>query len=246
MKILVGVTSCARDMENGFNQAVRDTWWRELHDCTARTAGYTPTLEGVFVVGVEAAPLLRKSMTSSVENSDVQILPCPDDYNSLPQKTYALVRHAFDRGFDFLFKCDTDTFVCVEKMLNKSRFFDFDYTGHFNTERKGKTVYDSCYRWASGGSGYWLSRLAMEYILMNPPDERALCPRLKIPCEDLWVGQVLGPRVDEGRLRACHDERHASGYREDFKTKFSSHFCSTGQGRVFDVGWMHAHAEANR
>ena len=42
---------------------------------------------------------------------DLIHLDCPDDYQSLPQKTYKLAEYALSHGYDLLLKCDDDTFM---------------------------------------------------------------------------------------------------------------------------------------
>src|SRR5271157_5114842 len=82
---------------------------------------------------------------------DEVFLNCPDDYHSLYHKTQGLVRWALERGYDYLYKCDVDTLVCPKNLLS-SGFEQWDYTGGRNGH------------FASGGSGYWLSRKAMELV----------------------------------------------------------------------------------
>jgi Galactosyltransferase len=77
--------------------------------------------------------------------------PCPDDYESLSMKTRWLCLWAITNySFDFLFKCDDDTYVHVERLLDCDTLGD--YVG---CEISGHT-----YGHASGGAGYRLSRNA--------------------------------------------------------------------------------------
>lgn len=85
---------------------------------------------------------------------DVVVLPCPDDYASLPQKTAAMLRWFADRyEFDFLFKCDDDTYVCVERLLAYQP--PHEYCGW-----DVSVSFPGSPRVASGGAGYFLSRRA--------------------------------------------------------------------------------------
>ena len=47
------------------------------------------------------------------------LLPCPNDYGALPQRTRWFCRWAIDAGgqWDYLFKCDSDTYVSVPRLL---------------------------------------------------------------------------------------------------------------------------------
>lgn len=225
---LIAVVSCMRDTQNGFNDAIRQTWLSP-----PQSSNY------VFVVGRRAPDSRRKR--------DELILDCPDDYKSLPWKTYELCRWFMrETDYDYLFKCDTDTYVNVDKMLD-SDFRDYDYVGSFNGPLgKAGVIYNACYAWASGGSGYWISRLAAKVLLQNPPEKEALCPKLKIPCEDLYVGQILGPAIEVGMLKGKHDERYGRSFSPDFKTEFTSHYCSEGMKRKFDTSWQFRQHEVNQ
>lgn len=225
MKVLVAISSCGRDTKNGFNQAVRDTWLKDL-----RGADYK------FFLGRDVASA----------REDEIVVDAPDDYRSLPWKTKALLQWALDCGYDYVWKADTDTYVVPDRLLH-SGFANHDYIGHFNAELGNPNiVYGKCFTWASGGSGYWLSRRAAEHVVKHDPIPLSLCPVLNIPCEDLWVGQVLGPKIADGTFKAKHDPRYASGFDEiDFRTEISSHFCSEGAGRSFDVEWMYKHYQVN-
>lgn len=223
-KTLIAIVSCARDTQNGFNEAIRKTW-----------------LDGVssdyaLVLGRDAIPTLP----------DEVIVDSKDDYLSLPNKTHALLRWALERDYTHIFKCDTDTYVKPARIL-ESDFQAHDYIGFFNGPvGKPNVVYKTCYAWASGGSGYWLNKRAAQYIIDNPPDYRAKCPVLKIPCEDLWVGQLLGERIYKGVFTGLHDTRYWRGFRLDYKVEFSVHYCSEGMNRKFDTRWMYEHHEVNK
>lgn len=225
LKILIAILSCARDESNGFNQAVRNTWLRDIQG-----ADY------YFFLGRGAV----------AENSDEILLDCPDGYLNLPEKSKALFKWASDNQYDYVFKCDTDTYVNSERLLS-SGFYENDYTGYFNgVIGVPNTVYSQCYSWASGGSGYWLSGRAARYISEQDTHPACVCPMTKIPCEDLWVGQVLGPRIATGFFSAKHDPRYGRSYRDDCVVEISAHYCSEGAGRKFNTDWMYRHHGVNQ
>lgn len=93
---------------------------------------------------------------------------------SLTYRTQAICRWALERGYDFVFKCDDDTYIFVERLL-ASGFENHDYSG-WSWQNDG-------YTFASGGAGYWLSRKAMK-IISEATD-------LSEPREDMWVGALL-------------------------------------------------------
>lgn len=121
MKVLIGVISCNRDRQN--QQQARNTW---LKDCT----------EYRFILG----------RSCYEPTQDELILDAPDDYRNLVQKVRKTIEYAASNGFDYLFKCDVDTYCHVSRLLS-SGFENHDYVGRY------------------GGAGYWLSRKAMLALL---------------------------------------------------------------------------------
>ena len=223
-KLLIAIASCNRDSKNGFNQAIRDTWLKDA------------SVNYKFFLG----------SGSTDPREDEIILNCPDDYLSLPQKTLEILRWALKEGYDYIYKCDTDTFVMPEKLL-ESGFENYDYVGTFNGDLGiPNFVYSSLYSWASGGSGYCVSKKSADIILREGVTGKAMCPRLHIPCEDLWIGQVLGPGIRDKSLKAHDDSRYGRHYTDDYKTDISSHYCSEGMKRKFDVSWMFKHYNTNK
>jgi hypothetical protein len=105
------------------------------------------------------------------ENSspDELILDTPDNDRTALGKVKHLIQYALDNGYDYLFKCDIDSYVHVPRLLS-SGFEQYDYSGY-----GGPPLY--------GGSGYWLSRRAMQ-----------IAQRTKIAeliFEDHWTGRAL-------------------------------------------------------
>jgi len=171
-KLQIAVKSCAGHLDLGFHQKIRETWGQGL--------------DVKFFIGEN----FRK------HEADEVIVDAPDDYHSLPRKTRAICQWATGKAIDYLFLCDTDTYVIPNKLLT-SGFENYDYAGKIDRpfgepfpynaiNRDGQsTFYPRCYPWASGGYGYFLSRKAYTIIAdKNPAGFWA---------EDLWIGQVLGP-----------------------------------------------------
>lgn len=114
--------------------ACRDTWASNL----------PKEVDLVFLVGDPQAK-------SPYRVDDVLYCPCPDNYESLPQKTRWFCDWALaSASFDFLFKCDDDTYVVIDRLL--SVLPKHDYVGH---DLGG---------YASGGAGYLLSRRAAQVV----------------------------------------------------------------------------------
>ena len=76
--------------------------------------------------------------------------------DSLPEKTYKMLVKSLDYEWDFLFKCDDDTYVAFDKLINLLKNYNPDdelYIG-------GKIV--NPFPYAQGGAGYALTRSAVK------------------------------------------------------------------------------------
>ena len=128
VKLIIGVLS-ARHYEDR-RQACRETW----------AAGLPHGVDLVFLIGDPQAKL-------PYQVEDMLYCPCHDDYESLPQKTRWFCAWALAHtSFEYLFKCDDDTYVAVDRLLEILP--EHHYVGH------------DVGGYASGGAGYFLSRQA--------------------------------------------------------------------------------------
>jgi hypothetical protein len=134
--------------------AVRETWARD-------TAAFRNHVDFRFFYG---DPFV------GVAEMDEVVLPCPDDYEHLPHKTIEICRWALEQGYDFLLKCDDDSYVWVDRLVRELMGSKFDYAGYLN--------HNVC----SGGCGYWLSRKAMALVAAYRPEHWA---------EDVTVSHAL-------------------------------------------------------
>jgi len=164
-KVLIAIKSCLRDWMRGDHDVIRDTW-----------GSYVPkNVDLKFFMGDNQPHWLL------APSSDEVIMHCPDKYLDLAHKTKAIAAYAYDKGYDFVFLCDNDTFVHPEKLLT-SGFQNFDYSGHFWT-------YDGKNKYFHGGYGYWFSRRSMyDVSIAEVGDSKH---------EDAWVGDVIrkGPNM---------------------------------------------------
>lgn len=87
---------------------------------------------------------------NSMPADDEVILPVRDDYMALPSKVRAAMQWALDHDYDYIFKCDRDTFIHADRLMAAIPEGQ-DYVGLVGNEG------DCC----GGGAGYWVSRLAM-------------------------------------------------------------------------------------
>lgn len=183
MKILIAIHGAHSQPE--FMQAQRETWLADIEGADYKFfLGYPETeAEDIVLVDSEDGPIWeggvggRRTWIPNV-------------------KTEAIVSYALDNGYDFVFKCDDDTYVRAGALL-AGGFEEHDYSGF--TE-KHYTIALGFYRWAQGGSGYWLSRRALEVIA-----EHGL--RTVVLPEDFAVGNALATHG----IHPYHDDRYAPG-----------------------------------
>ncbi len=119
-------------------KAVRETWWKDI--------AFHKNVTGKFFYGegADRPPL-----------EDEVFLPVPDDYAHLVDKTQAICNWAMQNNFDYVYLCDDDTYIYVDRLVHEPKIHRFDYAGYLNGEI------------ASGGVGYWLSRKAMSEVVRN-------------------------------------------------------------------------------
>jgi len=173
--LLIAISSCEYFEANKINDAQRDTWLPEANKLR---------VDYKFFHGQGATT-----------KGDVIVLDVPDDYSHMSHKTKESLRWAFDMGYNFVFRCFPDTYVCVERLMT-CQWDKADYWGDF---RPG---FFCC-----GGHGYCLSRKAMEYLI-NAPIKSDRGPEhpnwnaANAGAEDIWVGLILSEHPDIVRADA--------------------------------------------
>ena len=100
-------------------------------------------------------------------------------------RTKLMVKYAYDNGYDFVFRVDSDAYVWVNRLL-ACGFEQWDYSGWCLQAQQGEW----CVNTAHGGVGFFLNRKAME-IVMNAPVERYADRKY---WGDLWAGHQLYKR----------------------------------------------------
>ena len=152
----------------------------------------------------------------------------PDDYLGLPRKTCAILRYAEAARFDFIFLCDTDTFVRPELLLASGFGIVISLAISGTAFRANEKVMGSML--GPLVAGYWLSMQAVSYIAHNQLFEDW--------AEDRMVGQLLGPHIAMGKLTAVNNRLYgASVERDDLIT---AHYESRILKRQYDPAWMRA------
>ena len=129
MRVLIAVPSC--HPMHRFEHAIRRTWGKDVKDADLR-----------FFVGNPAGE----------PEADKVFLNVGDTLQDLTHKVVAMFGWALDQSYDYAFKCDLDTLVRPQALL-QSDFFRHDWVGGRNTF------------FSSGGAGYWLSRKAMQAVV---------------------------------------------------------------------------------
>ena len=174
MNILIAIGSCQEWETNGCNQAVRDTWVRDIPSCTVD--GYSfRCVDYKFFHG-------RGSETLS----DVVVLDVPDERIGIVRKTRAVHQWAYERDYDFVFQCWADTYVDVSTLL-QSGFEQHEYFGSIHSYAGAPKA-----RWGFilGGAGWWASRRACKTLMDATPSEDFIYNNGM--ADDLWVGNTLG------------------------------------------------------
>ena len=137
--------------------------------------------------GMDAVFLLGEPAVKGPDRcGPLLVLPCPDAYRTLPQRTWQFVRWALDRDdWDYLLKCDDDTYVAVARLAA----YDPQGCDYIGAEWKPGASY------GSGGAGYLLSRRAAEIVA-----GKMLAP---LGAED----QLVGLRMRENGIPLTIDPR---------------------------------------
>ena len=149
-------------------RAVRETWWRDLQAHS--------NVEGKFFYGVPHP-------VGSVPAPDEVFVNVPDDYSELPRKTIAIARYALGHDFDFVFKCDDDTYVWVDRLVREIMEHRPEYGGF---EHGGV---------CTGGPGWILGRKAMQVVSTWTPDHWA---------EDVSVAKALSHTNIKPTMLSAH------------------------------------------
>lgn len=173
-------------------QAIRDGWMALLRDMGV------PCL--VFVGAGDGR----------IEGNVVH-LNAPDDYEGLPQKTLAMVRWVLENTrYSYLVKVDDDCFLDPQAFFGDLTHLKFDYYGrplsrvrgqmdrtwHMakSTHARGRLELDKSpepSRYADGGSGYALSRIAMAALCAAADSPRGQELSHLSFMEDKLVGDLL-------------------------------------------------------
>lgn len=169
MKILAAISSCQSFEDSGLNTPQRETWIP-----IAESLGITC----VFFHG-----------NGAKEKQNVVVLPVDDGMGGLTEKAKAKAKFAHDYGYDYMFSCFPDTYLCPGRLLG-SGFEFFDYLGNVYQHPGGAP-------YCQGGPGYVLSRNAMKALYQESSSYLN---------DDCWIGDVL----QKSNLRRGHSDRFSN------------------------------------
>lgn len=165
-KILVAIQSCHRDRDR--QQAQRDTWLSDI-----KSSDYK------FFLG---------RPKTNLQCIDEVFLDVEDTYLSLPAKTQAMCQWALARNYDYVFKCDTDTFVNVRLASSG------EYLGGENADVDVPGFPPGPVSFCSGGAGYWLNKKSLTIVAEAGTMDG-------VQAEDVFVAHAL---KQEGILPTFH------------------------------------------
>jgi hypothetical protein len=206
VRLLIAITSCRRDCRKGFNQALRDTWLQDLSKHPEVTYKFfvgdgTPTDDNEIAIiasqkggkdlnrGIDYEAKGKASAAEATAEplgelkDDEILLPVPDDYRHIAVKVREVFRWALKHGFTNVFKCETDSYVVVDRLL-KSDFTQHDIVGG----AAGRNI--------AGGSGWGISKKAMEAVVDDP---------INTWSDDCWFPTLLRNKG----FKVSHDPRYS-------------------------------------
>jgi len=184
MKILAAILTCSSTQERA--DACTATWIQDIkspHDY-------------IFYGDKIQSRSMDKTWNCSPDQGEQR--------SRLPKKTYKMLVKSLDYEWDFLFKCDDDTFVAFDKLVNLLKGYDSSevlYIGsRINNPVANRTgLMRNLHIYAQGGAGYILSRSAVqecvnasEIFLTSPiSEDRTLGTALKLRGIDLTLTDLL-------------------------------------------------------
>jgi hypothetical protein len=207
MKSLIAIVSCHGHRDQRIAQ--RETWLHRIG-----------TVEYRFFLG-------RPGSREDGPTPNLVVLDSNDAYSHLSEKVASLCRWALAWGYEYVFKCDDDTYVCPDRLL-ASGFNLHDYSGFIEDRDCHLRAFNfPVYPHAAGGPGYWLSRRAMKIIGAELPPNSP---------EDFAVGKVLALH----RVKASHDWRYVHDDRKHRDDVVRSQFISLHKCDPAEMRRVHA------
>lgn len=178
-KLFIGISSCWKFEDNGWNNALRDTW---IQDVKRLGIDYR------FFHG-----------TGQEGRDDIVSVDCSDGYEGITHKAIEKYKWCLNKGYEYVFHCYHDTFSSVDRLL-KETYTQDDYIGDFyHEDHRQPWPHVSYGHHCQGGPGYLISKKAMSIVTLTLPN----IPLFSVgggsvPInykssvdEDFWVGESL-------------------------------------------------------
>ena len=169
MKPLIAVITCHKNRIAA--HAIRETW-----------AKNSP-IEVKFFFGTG---------NRSIQFSDEVFLSVPDTYLGLPEKVKAVTEWAYSRGYDFLLKCDDDSYVVPDRIQFTAHHAGWWAPPTLNISGQGPSCLTG---YIHGGAGYILSSHCMDILRQSP---------ITSISEDWWVTDTLYKAGIQSENRDTH------------------------------------------
>ena len=164
-KYVVIILSCYKNLQNQI--AINETYgkWLKQYD-----------IPYFFIVG---NPKLPPKTAKRVLSENTIAVSCPDDYRnlSLKMKEAFSIISSLKLDFDYLLKCDDDTFVNVDNLV----MFDTQNKDYIGSELRGFKHGNGV---ASGGAGYMIKSKWIPHL-------SSLIPPQGSKMEDVYVGRAI-------------------------------------------------------
>jgi hypothetical protein len=221
VKTLIAVVSYFGDSDRGSHQAIRDTWGQD-----AISAGFDLR----FFIGRRSPGWTVKSEDEILLDEKRLVLDGdPDDHEYWQSLIDGILRWSIEQNYEFTFVCCNDTFIIPHKLM-ACGFEKYDYSGQFvpivdfplGMKSTDEIYGHNLYLWADAGVGWFVSKRAAEFVILGEKDGWPF---------DIHVGQVLGPIIGWGCLRAATIP--------GFWDNISYHYrFATGIGYNPECGWQ--------
>jgi hypothetical protein len=192
MKILTTILTCSGTQKRA--NACLDTWVQDLK----------PPHDYVFYGDKAQSQSMDKTWNCTPDAGECR--------GRLPEKTYKMLNKSLDYEWDFLFKCDDDTFVNFDKLIEFLNTYDHSqdlYIGH--------RLWRADWGYAQGGAGYILTRSSVQKCIQSLKIFYKN-PRENASAEDFSVGKALNMqniRITPTQLLHSHNPDWARRNQDD-------------------------------
>jgi hypothetical protein len=198
MKPLIAIETC--NGQRTTHQQIRDGW---LKDCPVDHVFFS----GQFWNHPASSHVPIEKDEAFLDYPDVDHLP-GQLVNLLWKMDVLEHEWALERGYDFIFHCHNDTYVCVPRLL-ASGFENYDWSGQPWGQNRGDGLecvseFGCPFPMINGASGVWFSKKVMEFLVQAIRDNPELYLDMEATAEDWRVARYL-----EGHFKRFGDVRYS-------------------------------------